>query len=202
MKKDFKPNSIETNAQTIANMLPGGDLFIAKNIKDSNLRKMLISLATELTRLEETIYELSIQYDLKNTVNLIDEWERALGIPDECFSSDGVPVALRQKQVFAKFALMNLVTEEDWKSLANLFGFTIQIIHPMNNNGFDYTFDFYFFDDKTARYTIIIKFMGISAPEDVFDQTFDFTFSADNVLICLFEHLKPANVQIKYEYEL
>jgi uncharacterized protein YmfQ (DUF2313 family) len=202
MKTNFKPNTLETNTQVLANYLPTGILYAAKNIGESKLKKMLRALAYELTREQDKLYELSYEHKLDTTTNLIQEWERALGIPDDCFNTNQ-PIEIRRKQIVAKFAKMNLLTEQDWIDLAKLFGYDIQIIHPIENNGFDYTFDFYFYTDKELRFVMIIKFMGLAAPEDVFDCTFDFTFSDDtNVVICLFEHLKPANVKLIFEYEL
>lgn len=200
---DFIPNTIIENTDCLVSYLPNGKIFAAKNIEGTNLRKLYTAFSQEFYRLQDKIYEISNEDDLENTTNLIDEWESALGIPDSCFSNVGTSIQQRRKQIVAKFAKMNITTEQDWIDLAKFFGYDIEIIHPIANSGFDYTFDFYFFDNKTARFTMIIKFLNIPQPEDVFDCTFDFTFSDNNnVVICLFEHLKPANVQLIYEYEL
>jgi uncharacterized protein YmfQ (DUF2313 family) len=202
MKTNFKPNTLETNTQVLANYLPTGILYTAKNIGESKLRKMLKALAHELTREQDKLYELSYEHKLDTTTNLIQEWERALGIPDDCFNTNQ-PIEIRRKQIVAKFAKMNLLTEQDWIDLAKLFGYDIRIIHPIEDSGFDYDLDFFFYTDKEARFVMIIEFLHMYAPEDVFDCTFDFTFSDDtNVVICLFEHLKPANVKLIFEYEL
>jgi len=203
IKKDFTPNTVDVNTQVLANYLPTGELYLAKNIENTNLRRMLKALAQELTRVQNKQYELSVEHRLDTTTNLIDEWEKALGIPDDCFKVIGRTIEFRRKQIVAKFAKMNLTTEQDWIDLAKYFGYDIEIIHPIENNGFDYDFDFYFLTDKGARFTMIIRFLHMYAPEDVFDCTFDFKFCDDtNIVICLFEHLKPANVQLIFEYEL
>lgn len=214
MKQDFTPNTIEENAQFFANMLPGGQPFAAKNIYDSNLRKLLKGFAYEGFRFQGKIYELSEEDYIPNTINLIEAWESALGIPDECFNikPDTLPIEQRRKQVIAKLAKLHLTTEADWINLAAFFGFTIQIIRPIAGGHFDYDFDFYMYDDdKNARFTMIVRFMGMTAPENVFSCTFsihapdtDPSFIFDDTqlfIICLFEHAKPANVHVIYEYE-
>jgi len=207
MKQDFKSNSLDTNTQVLANYLPVGDLYASKNISDSNLRKLLASLAQEFTREQNKLYELSTEYKVDTTVNLLDIWESALGIPDDCFTND-VSIEQRQKQVLAKLAKMNLNTEQDWIDLAALFGYSIRIIHPIDYfdvSVFDYTFDFYFLNlsPEQLRFVMIIEFLGMEAPENTFDSTFDFTFSEDNnFMIRIFEKLKPADVKLVYVYEL
>lgn len=220
MKQNFIPNTIEENTQFFANMLPGGQPFEAKNIYDSNLRKLLRAFSIEGFRLQGKIYELSEEdlitvYDItkssgydfaKGTTNLIEAWESALGIPDECFNTKPSELSIeqRRKQVLCKFAKLNLTTEQEWINLAKLFGFDIVIIHPSDDSTFDYTFDFYMWDsEKEQRFTMIIRFLNMAAPENVFDCTFDFTFDDSfPFIMCLFEHAKPANVNIVYEYEL
>jgi uncharacterized protein YmfQ (DUF2313 family) len=206
MKKDFTPNTIEENTQFFAGMLPSGQPFDAKNIYNSNLRKLLRAFSTEGFRVQNKIYELSEEFDITKTVNLIEAWESLLGIPDQCF--DTLPIYLtieqRRLQVLCKFARMNLTTEKNWIDLAKLFDIDIQIIHPSDNSSFDYTFDFHMYDDrKNQRFTMIIKFLHMAAPENVFNCTFDFTFD-DTVpfIMCLFDQARPANVHIVYEYEL
>lgn len=202
MKQDFSPNTIEQNTQSLANYLPNGKLFNAKNIEGSNLRLLLQSIAGEFTRLQNKIYEVSTEYNINNTTNLIAEWESAVGIPDSVFTNT-VSLVNRRAQVIMKLAKMNLVTEQDWISFAAYLGYNIQIIHPSSNNIFDYDMDFYFNDNNSiSRFVMIIKFVDMPEPESIFDQDFDFLFDDnDMILIPIFEILKPANVRIIYEYK-
>lgn len=201
MSNTFKPKSFDVNTQTMANYLPDGELYIGKNIGDSKFRKLLKGLAHEFGRTQEKLWELSEEHNINTTVNLIEAWESALGIPDDCFTNT-VSIDQRRLQVIAKFAKMNLTTAQDWINLAKLFGYDIQIIYPENIDRFDYTFDFYFFDDINEKFTMIVKFLNANRPEDEFDQIFDFTFQDNNtnMMRCLFDHLKPAHVKVIYEY--
>jgi len=202
MINNFKPNTILENTDCLVSYLPNGRLFAAKNIDGSNLRTLFSALAPEYTRLQNKIYELSVEDDLANTTNLIDEWERALLIPDECFTNT-VPIEQRRKQIVAKFALMNITTEEDWKNLAFFFGYNIEIGYGTQFSEFPMEFPLYFSGSvKESKFTMIITFMGLSAPANVFTMTFPITFEENtNFMICLFNKLKPANVNIHYRWE-
>lgn len=199
---DFQPRTILDNTNGLVAYLPDGRLFAAKNIEGTNLRKLYQAFASEYTRLQNKIYELGIEDDLANTSNLIDEWERALLIPDTCLTNNTTLVQ-RRKQVVAKFALMNLVTEEDWIALARFFGYTITISRGVTSNVFTMTFPIYFTGSiKAARFTMIIKFVGLKKPSNIFTCTFPIVFSDnENFLMCLFYHLKPANVHLQFDWE-
>jgi len=201
MKKDFTPNTVDVNAQILADMLPGGRLFDAKNINGSNFRKMLEALAQELTRIQIKIYEISTEDDLETTTNLIEQWEKALGIPDECFSNT-VSIDQRRKQIVAKFAKMNVQTEDDFISLAKYFGYNITISYGDVHGTFPITFPWVFaLDGRAARHTMIIRFVDINKPGSTFPWIFPVVWGEPNIIICLFEHLKPANVKIVWQYK-
>jgi len=133
---------------------------------------------------------------------LIDEWERALNIPDTCLTNT-VPIDQRRKQLVAKFALMNITTEEDWIYLANFFGFNIKIEYGTQYSEFPMEFPLYFAGSiKAAKFTMIITFLGLEKPSNIFTMTFPITFEDDNnFMMCLFKKLKPANVNIHFRWE-
>lgn len=204
IKRDFKANTREENADVYANYLPGGRLFGAKYDEDSNLRKLLFALAGEITRVQLKVQELADEYFIPTTTNLIAEWEKAVGIPDSCLKNT-VTIEERRKQVQAKFALMKLNTKEDFIALAHFFGFTIDIIPgEENNSAFPFTFPVTLFANKKhARFTMIVIFIGVPQPTSVFPLTFPVTFgdNKEKFLMCLIRKLAPANVHIIYRYQ-
>jgi len=176
----FKPNTLVENTNALVAYLPNGRLFAAKNISGTNLRLLYGAFAKEFTRLQNKVYEISVEDDLANTTNLIDEWESALGIPDECLSNDE-NIAQRRKQIVAKFALMNLTTESDWINLAWFFGFRVRIDYGTTVSLFPMTFPLYFSGSgKAARFTMVITFLDLYQPSNVFTMTFPFTFEENN----------------------
>lgn len=199
MKNDFFPNSQEENTQTIANYLPEGDLFVGRNIENANFRKWLRGYAAEKTRIDNTVYALASESDITKTYNLIEKYESALGIPDDCFSID-VDIVQRRKQCVAKLALMNCTTSQDWIDLAAYFGYQIKIEYGSPHMVFPMKFPIIFGTLKEAKFTIIISFLNVPKPSNVFPLTFPITFGKKNFMVCLFEHIKPANVRIIYKY--
>lgn len=201
---DFIENSLEVNTQSLANYMPGGELFRAKNIDNSNLRKLLKALSYEFGRAEAKLKELVDQYYIPDTYNLINEWERALSIPDICFNPEGQTIELRRKYVIAKYALMNLTSTPDFIALADFFGFNIKILNGVeHDNFFPFTFPIYFFGSiKEAKFTMIVYFLDLDRPGNLFPLTFPITFlDTANLILCLFEQLKPAPVKIIARYK-
>lgn len=198
---DFKPGTIVDNTDALVAYLPNGRLFAAKNIEGTNLRKLFEAFSGEMGRMENKIYELAVEDDLANTTNLLEEWEHALMIPDTCLTNN-TTIEQRRKQIVAKFALMNITTEKDWIDLAQFFGFTITIEHGVEASVFPIRFPIYFAASaKAARFTMIITFTDLIKPTNVFTCTFPITFSNnENFLMCLFYHLKPANVNLQFRW--
>lgn len=199
----FIENSLDVNTQAFANYLPDGEYFRAKNISSSNLRSLLKALSYEFGRLESKLKELEDEEYVPYTFNLIEEWERSLGIPDECFSPEGQTIEFRRKYVIAKYALMNLTSTPDFIALADFFGIRVEILNGYeHSNFFPFTFPIYFFGSiKEAKFTMIVYFLDLDRPSNVFPLTFPITFgNAPNLILCLFEKLKPSPVKILARY--
>ena len=81
----FKRRSIEAYTDSLAEYMPGGELFAAKSVYDSNFRKLLRGMAGELFRANGLLREYNDQIIPDRTEKFIDEWEKAVGIPDHCF---------------------------------------------------------------------------------------------------------------------
>jgi len=199
MNQNFTENSLEINTYLLGSYLPQGKMYDAKNIKDTNFNKLLAAFAQEYTRIQAKINELSTEYDMSVTQELIAEWEHALGIPDQCFTNT-VSLEERQKQCVVKFAQMNIQTEADFIQLAATLGYDIEILHGIKYAVFPMTFPILLGSAKAARFTMIIKFLNADKPQNIFPMTFPFIFQKQNTVQCVFEFLKPANVRIIYWY--
>lgn len=197
MARLFTQHSKEKHADSLADYLPGGRLFEAARLTDTNFRKLLVGLANELFRAEGYLKTVSNEYDINTTSLLIEEWEAALGIPDTCFSGQG-EIADRRRDVLLKLASLGVQTVEDFELLGAIFGVSVTV-HPGIEfaSVFPMVFPFIFFDSiKQARFTIIVDFTVEAASR--FTLTFPFTFGSAgiNILECLFNKLKPANCDI------
>jgi len=72
----------EVTAQQMSDCLPIGKVWDAKNIDESNVRKLINSLALAHNNTQQKVEELAYEFNINNTTQLIDEWEVSVGIPD------------------------------------------------------------------------------------------------------------------------
>jgi len=198
----IKANSPEVNSQTLADYLPGGELYKGKNIANSNVKKLLNGLAKKVTRAEEKIVEVVDEHDLSRTIEFITDWEKALGIPDDCFDPHNQTLDDRRRYAIAKLAKMNLTNRQDFIDLAAFFDINVTI---ESGSKFASVFPMTFpiiFGTKGAKFTMIVTFIDINKPENVFPMIWPFKFGSIQTAFiqCLFLELRPANVQILWRY--
>ena len=72
------PHSLNEHARSLADYLPNGRLFEAKNINDSNFRQLLLGLSGELFTAEGYLITLENEYIPDQTTLFLDEWEQAI----------------------------------------------------------------------------------------------------------------------------
>jgi len=195
--------SLSTNVNALTSYLPGGELYRAKNIENSNFRNFLAGICQEIIRAENKIKKLADQYYIWATEELIAEWESAVGIPDSCLNNTGT-LDLRRKQVIAKLALMNTQTRQDWICLAAFFGYTINIYNGKLFGGFPCRFPVLLAKNaKQLYFTIAVEFIGVNPPENSqFPGRFPFLLGGDEsfFLRCIFYKMKPAQCDIVFIY--
>ena len=178
--------------------------FGGKNDTSTNLYKLLNGLTNSFEYAESLIHALTYDFNIFNTTSFLETWEEALGIPDECFSVDGVSIEQRRKQVIFKYAIDNIITKEDYIAVARFFGANIRISTLVGIGEFDYTLPLILSgNDKERKYTVIITFLGVDIKSFdnyyfpiIFDE-YKYTF-----LQCLFKKIVPANVNVIYKYAL
>ena len=117
VETDYKPITNDQQTSLLAQCMPQGLAWNAKGDSDTNLYKMLKSLATEINSLETKIYEMVTQWNINNTTLLISEWETAVGIPDECRNT-AEAIAIRRTDVLTKLRKVPIITIADYKALA------------------------------------------------------------------------------------
>ena len=195
----FDENTLEQHAQVQADFMPTGKFWRAKNIVDSKIRDLLRGFGASAKRQEEVLAKFWEEIFIGTTEEFIDDFEKALGIPDDCFTGTGT---LEERRIDAQLKMVSLyvVTEQDFIDLAALLGFTITIERPIETNIFPYTFPFELVNAKTLRFTWII--VGVDVAAAGFPYTFPVTFDAEtnqNILQCLFGKLKPANTSLQFQ---
>jgi hypothetical protein len=152
-----------TKEQTInflAEQLPQGNALASKYCEGSNLRRYLSGKSVEFKRFQDTMALFLEQLDPRITSSYIEEWEASLGIPDSC-----IPLATtdqeRRDNIVLKLTSLSVSTEEDYKTLASIFGFTIEFDDAEN---FTYTFPFNFTDGTSCSSGFPFEFPFILSP--------------------------------------
>ncbi len=197
----FNDHTLEEHTDSLAYYLPPGQAFEARFIEDTNLRKMLRALASELQRYYIILSEVCTEHDINQTQNLILEWEKALGIPGTCFDETS-NIQDRRRNLLIMLDEMHGTTVEDYINLASLLGYTITIEPVKPHAMFPMAFPIYFFSSgKAVLFSMIIN-LPIGESNIGFPLEFPFPFiSPDNSLLtCLFNRIKPANVQVFYKF--
>lgn len=197
----FKDHTQTEYAQAISNYLPDGRIWVNKNKSASNIRLTLMAFALEFQRLELKMNEIIDEFDINTTTQLISEWETAVGLPDDCIAIAS-SLENRRNNVLLKIASDGASTEQDFIDLGALLGFTITIKSGIEDITFPFTFPFMLFDSASdARFTLVVG-VDVTEEPNVFPYTFPFTFTESTVaaLECIFNKIKPANVNVVFQY--
>jgi len=85
-----------STAQQMADCLPQGRAWSAKNLETSNMRKLINCLAVSHNRVQQQVELLQSEYNINTTTELISEWEISVGLPDDCIEITPTLEARRQ----------------------------------------------------------------------------------------------------------
>ncbi len=199
MKDQFIPLDKSQQGFKIAEFLPTGNAWDAKNDISTNLGAFLLALGVELNRIEELIQTTNRELDINFADELLSEWETSVGIPDDCFGTSEDDET-RRKQIIVKLRNVRLQTAEDFENLALVFGKVVKVTSGADHGIFPLSFPFTFFSlGKKARFTIIVD---SESNNSVFPLPFPLQFSTgvNGVIECIFTKLKPANCNILFRY--
>lgn len=194
----FKDKTLLQHESNLAAFLPPGLAFAASQSTESNFGKFIAGLATELRRAYDDVNNISEDYDILVTNELLSKWESAVGIPDASFSGTGSH-ATRRLQVLLKFAKMNVQTAPQMVDLAVALGFVDVTIQALQDSAFPpYNVPFVPCRSPESRYIIIVY--ATNAITNIPPYNVPFTPAADNtsLLNLVLQIVKPANVEILF----
>ncbi len=186
------------SGQALAGMMRSDRIFASKNIFEKKLRKLLEGLAVEIAREEGLVQTIWDEYDVETTTDLIEQWESALGIPDDCFSIDDT-IENRRQNVLTKLTSLGVSTTQEFIDLGAQLGFIIDVKAGVDSLSFPYTFPVPL-SSTNPRWTMLVE-INVEGDVAVFPYTFPFVLSQGdrvNLLICLFKKLVPANVNVVF----
>ncbi len=202
MRMNFENHTQAEHAKSIADYLPNNPVFESKNVPDTTLRNLLLGWATELVRDENTIVEIAEQDDIRQTTDLIVEWERMVGIPDDCFKADG-SLADRRRDVIIKLGVA-LLTEKDYIDLGKLLGVEVKIRRLGECDVFPLPFPMPFCTQLPRSKFIMIIELPKRLLQCQFPVSFPMCFSSEkpSLIECIFRKLSAANVRLIFDYIL
>ena len=122
-------SSIEKYLDLLINLLPKGRLWQPK--AQPVLKALLRSWASEFCRVEDAVTAMLRDVDPRTTVDLLEDWERVLGLPDECTPENQTELE-RINQVTQKFTNVGGLSKEFFEFLGTQLGFDITIDSALN----------------------------------------------------------------------
>lgn len=161
--------------------------------------KLRRALAPECERLEQRIPDLLNEADPRMTIELLLDFERALGLPDNCGAP---PVSLEQRRqaVITRLSAMGGQNKAYFIQLAATYGFTIAIEEylPFDCQG---DCDGQLFDESWA-YTFKVIAPALTVRQMTCDSFCDeyLTTWGNKILECLMNRYKPAHLAVLFEY--
>lgn len=191
----FKQPTIEGTVTQLADHMPSGDAWAAKSVEDSDLHSQVHGTAKPFNIVQGRIEDLAREFDINQTVELIDDWEESVDLPDDCLgpSSD---IAERRAAVIERLAKTPIVTlAEQQAYIDRLFpDLDITLIPGFDFFSFEYSLEMFFLGNVDERFIIV----ALIPPQDPFfeyDLELDFTGGVDQEdLLCVLNRITPANV--------
>lgn len=109
-------------------LLPSGWAWQAKDESESEMSKLLSGLSEEFGNVEKRSQDLLKEIMPNTTIEMIDDWERLLGLPDECSPDGELTLQERRDRVLQVLTTRGGQNEEFYRTLASNFGFDIDVI--------------------------------------------------------------------------
>jgi uncharacterized protein YmfQ (DUF2313 family) len=195
--KAFDPGTAESQAQGLANLMPNSREWRAKNVPTSNLAKLIKAVSTEIFNLDKLIQDVAKQNDIRYTTDLIENWERSFGIPNDSFDIN-VDIVQRRIQVLATLRAQGCTTVKDFINLIEgVFGYEhVTIIHGSDFIAYPpYSVPFYPSSNSPSLYWTWYIYADGIFPDSYppYAVPFTPTSSSENAMTRFVQKLKPWN---------
>lgn len=203
----FSPNNAEV--QTLWAHLPFGYAWDAFRTAGKVAYRLLQSLAFGYRDASQALCNLARELDYRTTVELIDEWETSVSLPDACLPSGAT---LEQRRAWVRFRLdkRRWSTAQDWHDLAALYGLTIRITPgwliqkpALYDACYPKRYDLF---PRLGRFRVYVDVTNIAFGGYPYDGTVDPDYKYPipygttdkwfSAFRCIIERVKPANVVV------
>lgn len=124
---ELPPRGAGHYLEMLQKLLPRGLAWSRAPVAEgANITKALAATAEELARVDYAARLLPEEVNPATTYGALEDWERVLGLPDECWPA-GSTFAERKDAVLAKLRDVGRQDLAYWYELAELLGYTITI---------------------------------------------------------------------------
>jgi uncharacterized protein YmfQ (DUF2313 family) len=186
-------------------LLPQGHAWESKNDSDSDFNILLKSLSSEPCRIDQRANELINEVYPDTTLELLEDWERLLALPDECSPDEELSVQERRDRVIQVLTTRGGQNSAFYQTLAANFGFDVDIIEVkdqppfragqaragdrLTNGGWRFAFIVSAPSDSVVRFRA-----GQSTAGDPLLKV------TNTTLECLMEKYKPAHTEVIFSF--
>lgn len=193
----MKPNPAEHYLSQLQALLPEGAAWSRE--PDATLTSVLTALAEEFARLDGNAVSLLDEADPRTTLDLLPEWERAFGLPDEC--ADQVDtLAERREALTEKVTRIGNQSRQYYIDIASRLGYEVTITefrgHTVLNAVNDplYSIDWIFTWRVNAPEETVRNFTVVSGVNEPLADW------GNEILECAIERVKPAHTNVLFAY--
>lgn len=190
----------QEQARILANYLRSDKLHDAKNNKDSVLFKILMGLAIGWIDFRDNSQLIVDNYNIYNSLQLLEEWEQAVGIPDDVFNIAN-DVETRRRNILLKISGSKAETSLQFENIGKILGFDIKCETGYQYCRFPLRFPIIFTKKENLPFLIVITIDKKYQPK-TFPFTFPIEFKSDIAIILklFFDKIKPANTKLIFRY--
>lgn len=169
----------------------------------SIFHQLFQAMAEEMARFDSRIsVDLINEMDPRTCLEMLDDWERIVGLPDACQTSLSVGVTLRRIDVLRKLVSKGSQSRQFFIDLAAAFGYTITIteIRPfrsgMNVSG-DRCYDVDWWHHWVVNSSTRVTSYFLSGSSHSGDALKNW---ANGTLECVIQAVKPAHTVVHFTY--
>lgn len=191
----------ESTSQQMADSLPTGRAWGKRNDPASNVRKLINSLSVAFNIVQQQVELLDDEFRIEQTLELLSDWEKSVGIPDECLGTSET-IAQRRQAVIDRLGKMPIVTLEQMQAYVDaLFpGLGVVLVPGYEYYSFEYDFEVSFLGDVSDKFILVAT---VPLSDKTFEYELEMTFEGGpdiTLLECLLNKINPACVYIIIEY--
>jgi hypothetical protein len=193
----FTAPTIEVAASQLASNLPDGRCWEAKNLAGTNVYATVSACGAEFREIQKQIETLAREFDIRLTDQLLPDWEKSCGLPEECL---GQMASLedRRNAVILRLRKSPFVTKEEFERLAfELTGLSITVVPGSEIELFPLEFP--------ARFAVGNSYFKLHIVFNDRIGGFPYSFALpflrgpDQVIRCVFEQIISATVLLIFD---